>query len=205
MLGRGRPVPARASKVASSGLPASDRGHHAPAWLHLQRRRPQRHRHHHGCCRLSSPRRRRRTDTTDSSASRPAEERVKRLVKALGEATTVIAAIEKEVSARRDVADRLQRDIARHRELLKLDRQEVEAVAQTLRIEMRQESQRSFLVSLAAAEEFKPNARCRDGLSSGCLECHRQATREWRSRNRDEENRLRRLTYRMRREALWLS
>jgi t-SNARE complex subunit (syntaxin) len=78
----------------------------------------------------------------------PAEERVKRLVEALTEATQVISAIEREVSARSVLAERLQKDVARHQELLALDRQEVEAVAQTFRLEVRRESRRSFFASL---------------------------------------------------------
>jgi hypothetical protein len=46
------------------------------------------------------------------------------------------------------LAERLQDDVARHRELLALDRQEVEAVAQTFRLEVRREGRRSFVASL---------------------------------------------------------
>jgi hypothetical protein len=43
--------------------------------------------------------------------------------------------------------------------------------------------------------EFRRNPRVRDGLSSWCSECHRDATRRWRSdpANREGENSKRRL------------
>jgi hypothetical protein len=46
----------------------------------------------------------------------PAEVRVKRLLDALAETTKVIGAVESEVAARSKLAERLQKDIARHRE-----------------------------------------------------------------------------------------
>jgi hypothetical protein len=57
--------------------------------------------------------------------------------------------------------------------------------------------------------EFRLNARCSDGLSSWCAECHNQATRLWRKRRREAveaEARLRRQaeSERLRRyEAQW--
>jgi hypothetical protein len=77
----------------------------------------------------------------------PAVDRVKRLVKALAEATEVMAAIEKEVTARRVMAERLQRDVETHTRLLALDREEVEAVAQTMAGEVRREGRRNLLTS----------------------------------------------------------
>jgi hypothetical protein len=78
----------------------------------------------------------------------PAEVRVKRLLDALAETTKVIAAVESEVAARSKLAERLQEDIARNRELIALDRPEVEAVAQTFRLEVRREGRRTLLENI---------------------------------------------------------
>jgi hypothetical protein len=78
----------------------------------------------------------------------PAEVRVKKLLEALAETTKVIGAIEREVADRGRLAERLQQDVARNQELLALKSEEVEAVAQTFRSEVRRESRRSFLASL---------------------------------------------------------
>jgi hypothetical protein len=78
----------------------------------------------------------------------PAVERVRKLVTALAESTKVIAEIEREVKARSALAERLERDVERHRQLLQLNREEVEAVAQMLRVEMRQEGRRSMWVGV---------------------------------------------------------
>jgi hypothetical protein len=37
------------------------------------------------------------------------------------------------------------------------------------------------------SQEFRRNARCRDGLSSWCAECHTAATRAYRQRRREAE------------------
>jgi hypothetical protein len=37
------------------------------------------------------------------------------------------------------------------------------------------------------AQEFRRNARCRDGLSSWCADCHVEATRAYRQRRREAE------------------
>ena len=37
------------------------------------------------------------------------------------------------------------------------------------------------------SQEFRRNARCRDGLSSWCAECHVEATRAHRQRRREAE------------------
>ena len=41
--------------------------------------------------------------------------------------------------------------------------------------------------------EFRLNRRMRDGLSSWCAACHREATRRWRADHRDEINEARRV------------
>ena len=45
-------------------------------------------------------------------------------------------------------------------------------------------------------EDFPLNRRMHWGRSSRCRECHREAVRDWRERNRDEENAGRRARYR---------
>jgi hypothetical protein len=48
---------------------------------------------------------------------------------------------------------------------------------------------------------FPPSERVSSGLSSWCRECHRAAVRDWRDRNRDEENARRRARTAERRAA----
>jgi len=45
-------------------------------------------------------------------------------------------------------------------------------------------------------ESFPANRRMHLGVSSRCRACHREATRDWRERNRDEINEARRAEYR---------
>lgn len=78
----------------------------------------------------------------------PAEDRIRRLIEALAEATRVIAAIEREVRARGELAARLQADVRRHEELLALNSDEVEAVAQTFRYEVQRQGRRGFWIGV---------------------------------------------------------
>jgi hypothetical protein len=41
--------------------------------------------------------------------------------------------------------------------------------------------------------EFRRNSRMKDGLSSWCSDCHREATRRWRAENREAYNESRRV------------
>ena len=43
------------------------------------------------------------------------------------------------------------------------------------------------------SDEFRSNARCRDGLSSWCSDCHNAATRGYRARIREAEAQAREL------------
>lgn len=52
------------------------------------------------------------------------------------------------------------------------------------------------LLLVVSLEEFPRNRRAHMGRSSRCRECHRQAVRDWRERNRDRENAERRAAYR---------
>jgi predicted nucleic acid-binding Zn ribbon protein len=49
---------------------------------------------------------------------------------------------------------------------------------------------------LLPLEKFPRNRGMHLGVSSRCRECHREATRDWRERNRDEINAERRAEYR---------
>lgn len=94
---------------------------------------------------------------TESSVLRlpdPTAVRVEKLTGALSEATALIAEIEKEVKARKALADQLGQDVERGRNLLKLNREEVEAVAQTFRAEVRREGRRSLLMSIVINAVF---------------------------------------------------
>jgi len=44
--------------------------------------------------------------------------------------------------------------------------------------------------------DFPPSPMQSSGLSSWCRECHREAVRDWRRRNRERENARRREAYR---------
>ena len=77
------------------------------------------------------------------------EDRVARLLSALRESTAVIREIETEVAARSELAKRLEQDVARQRELLAIDREQAEALAQTLRLELRAEGRRGFVMNIA--------------------------------------------------------
>jgi hypothetical protein len=90
------------------------------------------------------------TESFDPGRSRDSgEQRVERLVAALRESTAVIEEIQAEVERRSRLARRLEDDVARHRELLEMDQDKVEAVAQTLRIQLREEGRRGFVMNLA--------------------------------------------------------
>ena len=53
--------------------------------------------------------------------------------------------------------------------------------------------------------DFPSNGRASTGRSSWCRECHRNAVRDWRRRNRESENARRREAYRrdMQKKAAW--
>lgn len=78
----------------------------------------------------------------------PTRDRVKKLVAALSESTKVMEAIRREVDSNQQLVDRLQADVQTH-QLLGLDRNEVEAVAQVVASEVRREGRRGLYVTLA--------------------------------------------------------
>ena len=80
-------------------------------------------------------------------------ERIERLSKALKESITLTNEIEQEIQQRHSMVSKLQEDVSRFEQLAKLKESEVEAIAQTLRGELRTEGSKSLfksaLVSLA--------------------------------------------------------
>jgi hypothetical protein len=84
----------------------------------------------------------------------PTEDRVPKLIAALTEATKVIGEIERDVKSRSELVARLQDDAERTRQLLALNREEVEAVAQTLRVEVEREGRRGLLMNVVLNAVF---------------------------------------------------
>jgi hypothetical protein len=78
----------------------------------------------------------------------PTSDRVKKLTTALAGSIEVIEAIREEVEANQRLADRLQADVQTHRELLRLNQSEVEAVAQVVAGEVRREGRRGLYFSI---------------------------------------------------------
>lgn len=74
-------------------------------------------------------------------------ERIERLSKALKESIALTNEIESEIQQRHSMATKLQADVERFEKLATLKGAEVEAVAQTLRGELRAESSKSLIKS----------------------------------------------------------
>ena len=72
------------------------------------------------------------------------EERIDRLTKSLKEAASLSSEIELEISNRNRIVEKLKGDLKRYEELKKLKETEVEAVVQTMRGELRRESNKSL-------------------------------------------------------------
>jgi hypothetical protein len=75
-------------------------------------------------------------------------ERIEKLSKALTDATSLIGSIERELTERSRLVEKLREDCNRYDELAKLKSSEVEAVVQSLRGEIQQEGKRSFWQSV---------------------------------------------------------
>lgn len=75
-------------------------------------------------------------------------ERIEKLSKALTDATGLIGNIERELTERHHLVEKLRADCERYDELANLKSSEVEAVVQSLRGEIRQEGKRSFWQSV---------------------------------------------------------
>lgn len=74
-------------------------------------------------------------------------ERIERLSNALKESISLTNEIEEEIQKRHSIVTKLQEDVTRFKKLAKLKESEVEAVAQTLRGELRTEGSKSLVKS----------------------------------------------------------
>lgn len=74
-------------------------------------------------------------------------ERIERLSKALKESISLTNEIEQEIQKRHSMVTKLQDNVNRYESLAKLKESEVEAIAQTLRGELRSEGSKSLLKS----------------------------------------------------------
>lgn len=74
-------------------------------------------------------------------------ERIDRLSKALKESISLTNEIEQEIQKRHSMVTKLKEDVNRYESLAKLKESEVEAIAQTLRGELRSEGSKSLLKS----------------------------------------------------------
>ena len=73
------------------------------------------------------------------------EDRISNLTKNLESALSVVAELEREIFQRKELAQRLQQDVERYNQLRQLNQAQVEAIAQTLRVQVAKES-RKFTV-----------------------------------------------------------
>ena len=79
----------------------------------------------------------------------PPEERINRLARNLKEATSAISEIESELRERHALAEKVKTDYERYQKLADLKKEEVEAVVQALRGELREEGSKSLWKSVA--------------------------------------------------------
>ena len=75
------------------------------------------------------------------------EARIENLSQSLSDATSLISSIEAEISERHKLVQKLKSDYKRYEKLAELKEQEVEAVVQSLRGELRRENSKSFWLS----------------------------------------------------------
>jgi TolA-binding protein len=72
------------------------------------------------------------------------EIRIKKLMSALKESSKLVTEVESEISARQELVVELQKDAQRYQQLIQLNKEQVEAVAQVLQGELRKEGNKSF-------------------------------------------------------------
>jgi len=77
------------------------------------------------------------------------DERIERLTKSLTEATHLVGNIQNEIEERHKLVTKLQRDIDTYNKIASLKSDEVEAVAQVLRSELKSEGKKSFWQGVA--------------------------------------------------------
>jgi vacuolar-type H+-ATPase subunit I/STV1 len=73
------------------------------------------------------------------------EERIKQLTSSLEDISKVIGDVEKAVEERRELARKLEQDVRTYNNIITLKKDEVEAVAQLLRGELKKEERRGLL------------------------------------------------------------
>ena len=78
------------------------------------------------------------------------ERRIDRLTRTLRESAQVVSEMESEIERRQGLVERLRRE----QQLLELSRDEVEAVAQALRGELRREGRKAFWLNVAQGAVF---------------------------------------------------
>ncbi|MBU0654639.1 MAG: hypothetical protein KJ914_05825 [Gammaproteobacteria bacterium] len=78
----------------------------------------------------------------------PPEERIKRLTNNLKEAISTISEIEKELKERQALAEKVKSDYEIYQKLADLKKEEVDAVTQALRGELREEGNKSLWISI---------------------------------------------------------
>jgi len=75
------------------------------------------------------------------------QDRISNLTKNLESSATVITEIEAEISKRKSLAQQLETDIERDKKLKEISKDQVEAIAQTLRIPLVKESRKSLIIN----------------------------------------------------------
>jgi vacuolar-type H+-ATPase subunit I/STV1 len=76
------------------------------------------------------------------------EERIKQLTSSLEDASKVVGEVEQEIEERRELARKLEQDVETYKNVVALKKDEVEAVAQLLRGELKKEGRRGFIQNL---------------------------------------------------------
>jgi hypothetical protein len=72
------------------------------------------------------------------------ETRIEKLTSALQESSRLVSEVEREIASRRDLVAELRRDADKYQNLVSLNRDQVDAVAQLLQGELRKEGNKSF-------------------------------------------------------------
>jgi len=75
------------------------------------------------------------------------QDRISNLTKNLESSAAVITEIEAEISKRKSLAQQLETDIERDKKLKEISKDQVEAIAQTLRIPLVKESRKSLIIN----------------------------------------------------------
>jgi len=79
------------------------------------------------------------------------QDRISKLTKNLESSVAVITEIETEISKRKNLAQQLETDIGRYNKLKEINKAQVEAIAQTLKIPLLKESRKSWIINALVA------------------------------------------------------